>query len=426
MASSGFGDDGSGRCVCPAGLENKGGKCVPMQQEVDLCQVANVSSSIDGTVLVGSEAGIPLRPGTQLNISSTAEARGYQALLVPLQGTEAFDTAKAIVLSRSGSFALKLKKVNSTQECSLIPRLDIKCAEDEQEVDGACTPRPKCAVAEGYWQDAKKQCKKKALMAVKAARDGLLVKLLKSRSAPTSSWTIEVRLVRGDIDSSEPIVWAARTSAGWLRLVNTIGTVYSNAPVAAVGVVVDATGLIDTFTTGPLNATIVLTSSVPSADSSSAVFELKSSVLEMVAELTIVAEVELIPSDVLVQTFDGGRLSTTGAAAATDSKIFAVTDEVAAGSKLIVTVKAFDYERLPISRPGVQIGMNLSMGGVWKGAANLLYLTANEYRAEVPAMQDAGSYDLIVSSSTRSVTLRFTVSGSKQALYIAAGISSVC
>ena len=41
-------------------------------------------------------------------------------------------------------------------------------------------------------------------------------------------------------------------------------------------------------------------------------------------------------------------------------------------------------------------------------------------------MQDAGSYDLIVSSSdTPSVTLRFTVSSSKQALYIAAGISSV-
>ncbi len=426
MASSGFGDDGSGRCVCPAGRENKGGKCVPVQQEVDACQLASVRS-IDGTVLVRSEAGIPLRPGTQLNISSTAEATGYEALLVPLQGTEAFDATKAIVLSRSGLFALKLKKANSTQECSLIPRLDIKCAEGEQEVDGKCTPRPKCDVAEGFWLDASSKCKKKALIAVKAASDGLLVKLHKSRSAPTSSLTIEVRLVKGDIDSSQPIVWAARGSAGWLRLGNTTGTVYSNAPVAAVGVVVDATGLNDTFTTGPLNATIELTSYMPAANSSSSVFERGSSVLEMVAELTIVAEVELVPLDVSVQTPDGGRLS-IGAAAATEgrSEIFAITDEVAAGSKLIVTVKAFDYERLPVSRPDVQIGMNLSMGGVWKGAANLLYLTANEYRAEVPAMQDAGSYDLIVSSSdTPGVTLRFTVSSSKQALYIAAGISSV-
>ena len=69
--------------------------------------------------------------------------------------------------------------------------------------------------------------------------------------------------------------------------------------------------------------------------------------------------------------------------------------------------------------------MNVSMGGVLQGAANLLYLTANEYRAEMPAALDEGSYDLIVSSSTGSVTLRFTVSSSKQALYIALGISSV-
>ena len=65
------------------------------------------------------------------------------------------------------------------------------------------------------------------------------------------------------------------------------------------------------------------------------------------------------------------------------------------------------------------------MGGVWKGAANLLDVTANENRAEVPAMQDAASYDVISSSSAGSGTLRFTVSSSKQALYIAARISSV-
>jgi hypothetical protein len=400
-----------------------------VQQELDACQIASVRSLIDGTMLVRSEAATSLRPGTQLSISLAAEATGYEALMVPLQGTEVFDTTKAIVLGRSGLFALKLKKANSTQECSLIPRLEVTCGQDEQEVAGQCR---RCPLTEGFWQDKNKQCKKKALMAVKAASDGLLVKLSKSRLAPTSSSTIEVRLVRGDIDSSEPIVWAARTSAGWLRLVNTTGTVYSNAPVAAVGVVVDATGLIDTFTTGPLNATIVLTSSMPAADSSSAVFELKSSVLEMVAELTIVAEVELIPSDVSVQTLDGGRLSTTEAASATDSKIITINDELAVGRRLIVTVKAFDYERLPISRPDVQVGMILLIGDshnrAWKGATNLLYLTANEYRAELPAtwVQDAGSYDLSITSSTRSVTLRFTVvSSSKQNLYIALGISSV-
>jgi hypothetical protein len=142
-------------------------------------------------------------------------------------------------------FALKLKKANSTQECSLIPRLEVTCGQDEQEVAGQCR---RCPLTEGFWQDKNKQCKRKALMAVKAASDRLLVTLSKSRSAPTSSSTIEVRLARGDVDSTEPIVWAARSLAGGLRLGNTTGTVYSNAPVAAVGVVVDATGLEDTFT----------------------------------------------------------------------------------------------------------------------------------------------------------------------------------
>jgi hypothetical protein len=307
--------------VCPAGLENKDGKCVPVQQEVNACQLANVNSSSSSTETIPFLSGgvYIVRPGTQLGVSFVSAAvtgLGFETLLIPLQGTETRPSTEAIVLSRSGSFALKLRKANSTQECSLIPRLEVTCGQDESQVAGQCR---RCPLTEGFWQDKNKQCKKKALMAVKAASDGLLVKLSKSRSAPTSSWTIEVRLVRGDIDSSEPIVWAASTSTGWLRLVNTTGTVYSNAPVAAVGVVVDATGLIDTFTTGPLNATIVLSSSMPAADSSSAVFELKSSVLEMVAELTIVAEVELIPSDVSVQTLDGGRLSTTEAAAATES-----------------------------------------------------------------------------------------------------------
>jgi hypothetical protein len=174
---------------------------------------------------------------------------------------------------------------------------------------------------------------------------------------------------------------------------------------------------------------------MPAASPGSSVFELQSSVLEIAAELTIVAEVELVPSDVSVQTLDGTRLS-SGSALVTESRSASeisvtITDEVATGSKLVVTVKAFDYERLPIARPDVQIAMSLFILGenpVLKGEANLLPLTANEYRAELPPswIQDAGSYDLNIASSTGMVTLRFTVSSNKQReLYVALGISSV-
>jgi hypothetical protein len=252
-------------------------------------------------------------------------------------------------------------------------------------------------------------------MAVKAASDRLLVKLLKSRSTPTSSLTIEVRLARGDVDATEPIVWAARSSAGWLRLGNTTGTVYSNAPVAAIGVVVNATGLNDTFTTGPLNATIAFTSNMPSANRDQ-VFEQGSNELAMIVELSIISDVSLELKDVTVQTADASALGAGG--------------EVAVGSKLIVTVVAFDYERLPISRRDLQIEMSLEMMGdtqVFKGNTKLAFWADNKYRAEVPPtwIEVAGSYHIKIASASSNVTLHFTVSSSKQSLYIALGISSV-
>jgi hypothetical protein len=138
----------------------------------------------------------------------------------------------------------------------------------------------------------------------------------------------------------------------------------------------------------------------------------------MAAELWIVADVSLEQDDATVQTADGSVLG--------------VEAEVPAGSKLTVTVSAFDYERLPISRPGLQIAMRLTMGDttkpLFKGAASLVHLAGNKYRAEVPGtwLVDAGSYHLAITSSTNSgATLKFTVSSSRQSLYIALGISSV-
>ena len=341
-------------------------------------------------------------------------ASGFQTLLVPLQGTETRPSTQTILLGRSGSFALKVKKVNSTQECWLVPRLDVMCSRDEQEVAGQCRS---CPVSEGFWQDWQNQCKKKPLMAVKAASDRLLIKLTKTRSAPTLSTAIEVRLVSGDVEFTEQIVWTASSAVRWLRLAQSTGTVYSNAPVAPVDVVVDATGLNDTFAMGPLNATITLFASMPTAGPNSSVFERETSVLNMVAELTIVAEVDLTPSDLTVQTLDGGILR-SGAA-------------VAIESSLTVTIEAFDFERLAVSRPGLQITVRLFTDDdskTLKGVANLFFHGENRYRAELPGswLQDAGSYILNVSTAgTDLETLRFDVTNSKLSLYIAAAISSV-
>jgi hypothetical protein len=313
------------------------------------------------------------------------------------------------LLGRSGRFALKLKKANSTQECSLIPKLEVGCGQDETEVAGECR---RCPLNEGFWQDANKQCKKKPLMAVMVASDRLVLVVEKNRLTPTKSSPVEIRLVGGDIGPTEPIVWTATSSASWLRLGTTNGTVHSSAPVAALAAVADSSRLQDTSTTGPLNATITFTSSLRSAGS---VFEQGSNELTMVAELSIVADIDLHASDLIVRS--------------ADASVLGAGDELAAGSKLLVTVKAFDFEYFPISRPGLQIKMSLFMGDkdVLKGETNLLFLTANEYRAELPAawVQDAGLYHLNVSSSTGDVAFSFSVVSGNQSLFIALGISSV-
>jgi hypothetical protein len=284
-------------------------------------------------------------------------------------------------------------------------------------------------VAEGFWLDESSKCKKKALMAVKAASDRLLITLVKMQSAPTFRTTIEVRLVSGDVEATGQVVWTVRSSAAWLQLGNTTGTVHSSAPVAPVDVVGDATGLNDTFATGPLNATITLSSMIPTAGSKS-VFEREAGLLTMPVELTIVAEIDIGASELRIQTDDGSMLL--------DNKIDMLPNapeiEVTAEAKLTVTLKTFDYEQLPILRPSLRIEMELFMDGANgqtpKGAANLLFLSGNYYRVEVPGkwLKDAGKYTLKITGgngAVNTVAVHLIVSSNQLQLYIALGISSV-
>jgi hypothetical protein len=311
-------------------------------------------------------------------------------------------------------FALKLKEVNSGRECSLIPRLDIKCAEDEQEVDGKCTPRPKCAVAEGFWLDSSSKCRKKALMAAKVSSDSLRIKLTKSRSTRTLTSTIEVRLTSGDVDSAERVFWTAMSSAGWLRLGQASGTVYTDASVALVSAVADATGLNDTFTSGPLNTIVRINSTMRTAGPN-VVFQNATDELWMAVELTIVAEVSLPHSAVVVQTGDGAVLADSGS--------------VTVGSSLLVRVNAMDYEGLAINRPDLRMTLSLlSSDGRVAKHASLLFVTGSTYGAEITGswILDPGSFGLNVSSADSHLTIRFEATQQDPKLiYLVAGLSVV-
>jgi hypothetical protein len=424
--TAGFFDDGAGRCVCPVGFENKAGTCVRVRQEVDICQLARVSSSSNETIRLQNSDTVALRPGTQLYVSFATPAvlaMDFETLLVPLQGTETRAITETIVLNRSGSFALKLQKVGSSKECSLIPKLEITCRQDEQEVAGQCQ---RCPLADGFWQDSNKQCKKKALMAVKVSSDRLLIVLLKTRSTRAYSTTIEMRLMSGDVESTRKVEWTASSTSAWLSLGKTAGTVSSDDPVARLDVVADATSMQDTYLTGPLNATLSFTSSLPNVQSDVA-FEGGSHQLTMTAEVSIEAAVYLKPNDVEFQTSTASILSSGG--------------EISAGDKLTLTVKVYDYERLAIPRRGLLLQMSLcddndhdcqtSDDPKTLKTATLLYLVDNTYRGLLPGdwIKDAGRYTVRVRATngtdSEPVLFRLTVTEGNQQLYLKAGIAVV-
>jgi hypothetical protein len=250
---------------------------------------------------------------------------------------------------------------------------------------------------------------------------------------------IEVRLVSGDVEATGKIVWTASSSISWLQLRSTTGTVYTGAPYVPVEVVTDATGLKDTFATGPLNGSIVVTSIMPVAGLSS-VFENETGHLTMPVELKIVAEIDIDSSELKLETDDGSVLLDDQIGMRPDSEI-----EVAEDGKLTATFKAFDYERFPIVRPDLRIEIRLRYlgeNGIKDlGRTGLLFLTDNVYRAEVPGkwLTEPGNYHLIIASNLTelgndhlsigsnngAMTTRIIVVSSKLKLYIAGGISGV-
>jgi hypothetical protein len=250
---------------------------------------------------------------------------------------------------------------------------------------------------------------------------------------------IEVRLVSGDVEATGKIVWTASSSISWLQLRSTTGTVYTGAPYVPVEVVTDATGLNDTFATGPLNGSVVVASIMPVAGLSS-VFENETGHLTIPVELEIVSDIDIDSSELKLQTDDGSVLLDVQIGKRPDSEI-----EVAEDGKLTATFKAFDYERFPIVRPDLRIEIRLRYlgeNGIKDlGRTGLLFLTDNVYRAEVPGkwLTEPGNYHLIIASNLTelgndhlsigsnngAMTTRIIVVSSKLKLYIAGGISGV-
>jgi hypothetical protein len=255
-------------------------------------------------------------------------------------------------------------------------------------------------------------------MEVKAATDRLELRHTKAKATPTYTTSVEVRLSSGDVDSVSRVEWSALSSEEWLRLGQLSGAIDSDHPVAVIPVTVDAASLNDTAGSGPLRASITVSSLLAGR---SDLFENGTQISMIEVAVTIEAAPYLTAQDMQVTKFTGEEVR--------DNAVLAL------GDILRVAVYAFDYGRKPISRAGLRITASLSIGSNAKPQiVDLQYAATgtNLYRGDIPSswLEAAGSYSLVVSvnsSNVESTTLTWalTVAASNRSLYVAVAISSV-
>jgi hypothetical protein len=122
--------------------------------------------------------------------------------------------------------------------------------------------------------------------------------------------------------------------------------VSSGQPVAGITVIADGAGLNGTAQSDPLVASIIVHSKANSTASNS-VFVKGAEVQTITVHLTIKAVPYINASDVTLTSFSSGRNVRPG-------------EPIAAGDRLTVAVKAFDADRLPISRTDLQLKLTLT------------------------------------------------------------------
>jgi hypothetical protein len=317
-------------------------------------------------------------------------------------------------IKRPGDYALAIASVSSNSSLS-VP-LRVRCGDADEQFGELC--RRRCRDADGLWFDSKAGvCKKRPRMEVKAATDRLELRHIKTKAAPTYTTSVEVRLSSGDVDSVSRVEWSALSSEEWLRLGQLSGAIDSDHPVAVIPVTVDAASLNDTAGSGPLRASITVSSRMAGR---SDLFENGTQISMIEVAVTIEAAPYLTAQDMQVTKFTGEEVRDNGV--------------LALGDILRVAVYAFDYGRKPISRAGLRITASLIGSDAKPQIVDLQYATAgtNLYRGDIPSswLEAAGSYSLRVSvnsSNVESTTLTWalTVAASNRSLYVAVAISSV-
>ena len=200
------------------------------------------------------------------------------------------------------------------------------------------------------WKDPQTgRCRRKALLAVLALTEVTVLEmaLVKSKEVQSVSQSIEIRLKDGEIlaDSDRIIHWTVvgGSAATWLSLTPLTGSLSSTESVAAVKAAADGAGLRDTSTTGPYSMTLVFNSTARLMNRSDFVNGTDQQMITV--RLSIFAKPSVDETHVTITRSSGTPVGPA--------------EPIEAGEKLTVSVKAVDFEGLPISRPELQLRLEI-------------------------------------------------------------------
>ena len=206
--------------------------------------------------------------------------------------------------------------------------------------------------ADSEWKDPRTgNCKRKAQMAILASSEVAVLEftLVKSKIDKTVSQQIQLRLKNGDIaaDLDHIIHWNATLGSGssWLSLSLSNGSVHSAKSVADMVAKADGAGLGDTATTWHYNTTLTF--------HSSAVLMTPGDFVNGTDQQTITVRLSIFAKPYVDEknvNISRSRSSGTPVGPA---------EPIEAGEKLTVSVKAVDFEGLPISRPELQLRLEI-------------------------------------------------------------------
>ena len=270
-------------------------------------------------------------------------------------------------------------------------KLTLVCpAEHDVDVHGVCTPLT-CSNASHtnttWFDPLVSKCKRFPQMGVLSTSRRLRILVFKTASSKNASDLLEVRLVSGDVDSRYPVTWSATPNAHWITMSVLAGAVATERPVAEAIVTADSSGYPDA--NGPLISSIVVRSRSNAPRFASNAEDVDTENLSIDVQMIVKALAVLNHADVVIITSRGDALT------APDGNW---NVKVEAKSSMLIVVKAFDCEALPINFTEQQFQLQLD-GPTGVKNVSLMHSGANQYEVELTGsvLDQTGPYKLTLS-----------------------------